>query len=112
MELVFEATGIPAVLGGVLRATARGGTLIQVGNLPGAPAPAALGDLVTREITWIGSYRFVDEITDALQAMQNGLDVSPVITHTFGINDAEEAMQTAADPTAGSSKVMLRLSGN
>ena len=47
MELVFEASGIPAVLGGVLRATARGGTLIQVGNLPGAPAPAALGDLVT-----------------------------------------------------------------
>ena len=43
MELVFEATGIPAVLGGVLRATARGGTLVQVGNLPGAPAPAALG---------------------------------------------------------------------
>ena len=69
MELVFEASGIPAVLGGVLRATARGGTLVQVGNLPGAPAPAALGDLVTREITWIGSYRFVDEISDALKAM-------------------------------------------
>ena len=110
MELVFEATGIPAVLGGVLRATARGGTLVQVGNLPGAPALAALGDLVTREITWIGSYRFVDEITDALRAMADGLDVSPVITHKFGIDQAAEAMQTAADPTADSSKVMLRLS--
>ena len=110
MELVFEATGIPAVLGGVLRATARGGTIVQVGNLPGAPALAALGDLVTREITWIGSYRFVDEITDALRAMADGLDVSPVITHKFGIDQAAEAMQTAADPTADSSKVMLRLS--
>ncbi|MBT2596686.1 L-idonate 5-dehydrogenase [Arthrobacter sp. ISL-72] len=110
MELVFEATGIPAVLGGVLRATARGGTIVQVGNLPGAPALAALGDLVTREITWIGSYRFVDEITDALRAMADGLDVSPVITHRFGIDQAAEAMQTAADPTADSSKVMLRLS--
>ncbi|MHC6228254.1 L-idonate 5-dehydrogenase [Arthrobacter sp. MMS24-T111] len=110
MELVFEATGIPAVLGGVLRATARGGTIIQVGNLPGTPAASALGDLVTREITWIGSYRFVDEITDALQAMKEGLDVSPIITHKFGIGDAEQAMQIAADPAAGSSKVMLRLS--
>jgi L-idonate 5-dehydrogenase len=110
MELVFEASGIPAVLGGVLRATARGGTLVQVGNLPGAPAPAALGDLVTREITWIGSYRFVDEISDALEAMANGLDVSPIITHRFGIEQAEEAMRVSADPSSGSSKVMLRLS--
>ncbi|PTT61629.1 zinc-binding dehydrogenase, partial [Arthrobacter sp. HMWF013] len=110
MELVFEASGIPAVLGGVLRATARGGTLVQVGNLPGAPAPAALGDLVTREITWIGSYRFVDEISDALQAMANGLDVSPVITHKYGIDEAAEAMRVFGDPASGSSKVMLRLS--
>ena len=110
MELVFEASGIPAVLGGVLRATARGGTLIQVGNLPGAPAPAALGDLVTREITWIGSYRFVDEISDALRAMAAGLDVSPVITHTFGIDQAAEAMRVFGDPASGSSKVMLNLS--
>ncbi|SDS96266.1 L-idonate 5-dehydrogenase [Pseudarthrobacter equi] len=112
VELVFEATGIPAVLGGVLRATARGGTIVQVGNLPGTAAAAALGDLVTREITWIGSYRFVDEITDALHAMANGLDVSPVITHKFGIDDAAEAMRTAVDPAADSSKVMLRLSGS
>jgi L-idonate 5-dehydrogenase len=112
MELVFEATGIPAVLGGVLRATARGGTIVQVGNLPGAPAAAALGDLVTREITWIGSYRFVDEISDALRAMAEGLDVSPVITHTFDLDQAEEAMRVSADPAAGSSKVMLRLTAN
>jgi L-idonate 5-dehydrogenase len=112
MELVFEATGIPAVLGGVLRATARGGTVVQVGNLPGTPAASALGDLVTREITWIGSYRFVDEITDALQAMKDGLDVSPIITHKFAIEDAAQAMQTAADPAAGSSKVMLHLSSD
>ena len=109
MEFVFEASGIPAVLGGVLRATARGGTLVQVGNLPGAPSPAVLGDLVTREITWIGSYRFVDEISDALRAMAGGLDVSPVITHKFGIDQAVEAMKVSADPASGSSKVMLRL---
>jgi L-idonate 5-dehydrogenase len=109
VELVFEASGVPGVLGQVLRAVARGGTLVQVGNLPGAAAPADLGDLVTREITWIGSYRFVDEINDALQAMSRGLDVSPVITHKFGIDQAGEAMRIATDPLSGSSKVMLRL---
>ncbi|MER7394541.1 L-idonate 5-dehydrogenase [Streptomyces sp. NPDC000151] len=109
VELVFEASGAAAALGPVLRATARGGTVVQVGNLPGTAVPAALGDLVTREITWIGSYRFVEEIDDALLALHQGLDVSPVITHRFGIDRAAEALAVAADRTSGSSKVMLRL---
>lgn len=109
VELVFEASGAPAALGSVLGAVARGGTLVQVGNLPGTPSPAALGALVTREVTWVGSYRFVDEISDALEAMATGLDVSPLITHTFDLADADQAMRTAADRSTGSSKVLLQL---
>jgi len=110
VELVIEASGFPGALGGVLHAVARGGTLVQVGNLPGEPTPAALGDLVTREITWVGSYRFVDEITDAVAAMAAGLDVTPLITHRFLLADAAEAMRVAADRSTGSSKVLLQLS--
>ena len=109
-ELVFEASGAAGALGAVLHATARGGTLVQVGNLPGSAVSAVLGDLVTREITWIGSYRFVDEITDAVAALGAGLDVSPLITHTFDLPDAAAAMAVAGDRTTGSSKVLLRLS--
>ncbi|WP_077489048.1 L-idonate 5-dehydrogenase [Sinomonas mesophila] len=111
VEVVFEATGLPAVLGAVLRATARGGTLLQVGNLPGTPAPSVLGDLVTREITWIGSYRFIDEISDAVRVMAEGLDVGPVISHRFEAEDALAAMELAADPAAESGKVMLHFGG-
>ena len=53
---------------------------------PARPPSAALGDLVTREITWIGSYRFVEEIDDALRAMRDGLDVSPMISHRFALD--------------------------
>ncbi|MCD7442602.1 L-idonate 5-dehydrogenase [Streptomyces lincolnensis] len=109
VDVGFEASGAPGALGPVLRSTARGGTLVQVGNLPGTAAPAALGDLVTREITWIGSYRFVDEIDDALRALRDGLDVTPLITHRFPLERAGEALAVAADPGSGSSKVMLRL---
>lgn len=106
-ELVFEASGAAAALGGVLRATARGGTLVSVGNLPGSAVPAVLGDLVTREITWIGSYRFVEEMTDALDALAGGLDVSALVTHRFDLAHAEEALATAARQDSG--KVLLRL---
>lgn len=111
VDVVFEASGAPAALGPVLRATARGGTLVQVGNLPGSAVSAVLGSLVTREISWVGSYRFVEEIDDALRALRDGLDVRPVITHRFGLEQAEEALSVAADRSSGSSKVMLRLSG-
>ncbi|TDD82325.1 L-idonate 5-dehydrogenase [Saccharopolyspora karakumensis] len=110
VDISFEASGAPAAIGPVLRATARGGTVVQVGNLPGEPAPAALGDLVTREITWTGSYRFADEITDALTALAEGLDVTPLITHTYALTQAAEALAVAADRTTGSSKVLLHLS--
>jgi L-idonate 5-dehydrogenase len=107
-ELVFEASGVPAALAGVLRSAARGGTVVQVGNLPGVPAPAALGELVSREISWIGSFRFIDEITDALVLLGDGLDLTPVISHTFELDQAAEALTAASEP--GSSKVMIRLS--
>ncbi|HKH51536.1 MAG TPA: L-idonate 5-dehydrogenase [Mycobacterium sp.] len=109
IELVFEASGAAAALGAVLNATARGGTIVQVGNLPGKAVPASLGDLVTREITWVGSYRFVDEITDAVAAMENGLDVTPLITHRYPINEAVQAITVAADRDSGSGKVLLHL---
>jgi L-idonate 5-dehydrogenase len=108
VELTFEASGAAAAVGAVLHAAARGGTVVQVGNLPGKAVPASLGDLVTREITWIGSYRFVDEITGAVAAMDNGLDVTPLITHRYPINEAAEAIAVAADRNSGSSKVLLR----
>ena len=70
--------------------------------------PAVLGDLVTREITWIGSYRFIDEITDAVQALHEGLDLAPLITHTFKI---DQAARRSPSPATGdpSGKVMLQL---
>jgi L-idonate 5-dehydrogenase len=109
IEVVIEASGVAAAIGPVLRATARGGTLVQVGNLPGSAVSAVLGDLVTREITWVGSYRFVHEIDEALHALRDGLDISPVITHRFPLDQAEKALITAADRGTGSSKVLLNL---
>ena len=107
LDLVFEASGAAAALGGVLHATAKGGTIVQVGNLPGAPVTAVLGDLVTREITWVGSYRFADEIDQAISALGSGLVVDPLITHEFAMDQVERAMEVAS--SSDSSKVLLRL---
>lgn len=69
----------------------------------------ALGGIVTREITYRGSYRFVDEISDALRLMAEGVDVSPLMTHEVMLADALHGFELAADRSAGSSKVMIDL---
>lgn len=110
VDVVIEASGAPKALGGAINALRRGGTLVQVGNLPAGEVTAALGAIVTREIEYRGSYRFVDEISEAIELMDGTVDVSPLMTHEFAMDDALRAFQTAADRSTGSSKVMLRLS--
>jgi len=109
IDLVFEASGSPQAISAVLHAVARGGTVVQVGNLPGTPVTTVLGDLITREVTWLGSYRFSEEVDDAIAALAAGFVVDPLITHEFDIDQAEMAMTVAASPE--SAKVLINLSG-
>lgn len=109
VDIAIEASGAPAALGGVIAVVRRGGTIVQVGNLPAREVPVALGGIVTREITYRGSYRFIDEITDALRLMADGVDVSPLMTHEVVLEDALRGFELAADRSTGSSKVMIDL---
>lgn len=109
VDVAIEASGAPRALGGVVAAVRRGGVLVQVGNLPAGEVQASLGGIVTREIEYRGSYRFVDEISGALEAMAGGLDVSPLITHTVPLDRAVEGFEIAADRSTGSSKVLIDL---
>lgn len=110
VDAAIEASGAPRALGGVIAAVRRGGVLVQVGNLPAGEVSAAIGNIVTREIDYRGSYRFVDEISTALELIAGGVDVSPLITHEVAIEDAVRGFELAADRSTGSSKVMIRLS--
>lgn len=107
IDVAFEASGAPAAIGGVLAAVRRGGVVVQVGNLPAGPINVALASLVFREIDYRGTFRFVDEISTALEYLAEGLDVEPLLTHTFPVDEAAEAFRIAADRSTGSSKVLL-----
>ena len=109
IELIFEASGSPRALGSVLGKVARGGVVVQVGNLPATPVEAVLGQLVTREVIWIGSYRFADEMSEAVRLLADGLHVDPIMSHEFHLDDAKEAFRVASDRSTGASKVMISL---
>lgn len=54
--------------------------------------------LTAKELDLRGSFRFHEEFATAVEMMQNRLiDVSPLITHTIPLDDAEMAFQIAND---------------
>lgn len=108
--IAFEASGAAPSLASMLQHVAVGGTLVQVGNLPLGEISVPLGVLVSREIDYRGAYRFVDEITRAVEVLAATPEADAVITHEFALADAAEAFAVAAD-SAASGKVLLRFDG-
>lgn len=109
VDVTFEASAAPAAVGAGLAATRRGGTMIQVGNLRQGDVTVQLAALVSREIDYLGTFRFDEEIVDAVAALAAGVAVDHLVTHTFPLAAAHAAFDVASDRTR-SSKVMLQLS--
>lgn len=95
-EVVFEATGVPAALEQGIRLTAPGATVVQVGTLPdGIPFPA--NALLTRELQYLGSWRFANVFDRAIDLIASGrLDPRPLITHHYPFQQLPEAIAMAA----------------
>lgn len=107
-DVVIESSGSVPGLASAVRGAARGGRVVLVGLLPSGDQPVPVSLAITRELELVGSFRFNDEIDGVLAAMASGsLDVGPVLTHEYAVDDTLRAFATARD-AASSSKVLLR----
>ncbi|MDA8438256.1 MAG: zinc-binding dehydrogenase, partial [Propionibacterium sp.] len=107
-DIAFEASGAPAGLSSAIAATRRLGTIVQVGMLPGPTITVAMAVINKAEHTIKGAFRFDQEIDEALTMLAATPSLGSVITHTFPLDDALEALAVAGDP-AISGKVVLKL---
>jgi L-idonate 5-dehydrogenase len=108
VEVVFEASGSPAALASAIGVVRRGGTIVQVGNLPGGPLPIPANLIMSKELDVRGSFRFADEFSRAVQLIADGaIDVAALITAELPLAEAREAFDLAGDRTR-SIKVVLR----
>ncbi|GCE38954.1 L-idonate 5-dehydrogenase [Rhodococcus wratislaviensis] len=106
-DVVVECSGNRFGLESAIRGATRGGRIVMLGLLPTGLQPAPLSLVITRELELVGSFRFNDEIDAVLEALADGsLNVEPVISHEFGIEDGLEAFAVARDASA-SAKVLL-----
>ena len=107
-DVAFEATGALPALAALLRTTRPGGRIVQVGMLPPGDVPISANLLMAQEIDYLGSFRFHEEYGMAVRFLaSHKIDVGPLITNDFGLDDAVTAFETAADRSR-SIKVQLR----
>lgn len=107
-DIAFECSSAPASIAACLAALKPRGVLAQVGILPAKPISLDMSALVSREITWLGCFRFDDEIDEAIALIATHPEVDAVITHVLPATDAASAFAIAQDSQA-SGKVLVKV---
>ncbi|MFK7909594.1 MAG: zinc-binding dehydrogenase [Akkermansiaceae bacterium] len=99
-EVVFEASGVAAALNQGFNLTAKGGTVVQVGTLDnGVEIPA--NTLLTREITYLGSWRFANVFDRVMELISSGaIDVRAMISRTMPFAELPAAITAATNADA------------
>ena len=97
----------PAGLATALRSVRRGGTVVQLGNLPGGAIEAPVNLVMSKEIDLRGSFRFDREFAEAVGLIVAGeVDVRAIVTGEMPLSAAPDAFRLALDRSR-SLKVML-----
>jgi L-idonate 5-dehydrogenase len=107
-DVVVEASGSPAAPAAVMGAVRRRGVIVQLGSPPAGPGvPVPFGPLVAKEVDLRGTFRFAGGLDAALALLASKPHLEAVVTRTFGLRDAVQAMETAADPDVPGKVVLL-----
>ncbi len=97
-DVTFECSGNAAAIASAIQATASGGCVVQVGMLGVPTADVAVNRMVSREVDWLGAFRFDGEYGAAVHELASGaIDVSSLLTHSYKMSAANDAFLMAAD---------------
>jgi threonine dehydrogenase-like Zn-dependent dehydrogenase len=107
-EVVFEATGVPALVQDAVKLVAHAGRVVVVGL---SADPARVGDLPLKEIDVLGvSCCGAHEFAEAVDLVGRRRDVAAgLVTHEFTLEQAPEAMVYAIEHPAEVMKAVVRL---
>ena len=95
-DLLYECSGAAVALAGAIPSLRPGATIMQLGL--GGDMTLPVQAMTAKELSLKGSFRFHEEFHTGVSLMQKGLiDVKPFITHSFALDQAEEAFQTAGN---------------
>ncbi|WP_232549871.1 L-idonate 5-dehydrogenase [Propioniciclava soli] len=109
-DVVFECSGVAPAISSAIGAARRAGVVVQVGNLPNEPIAVNLGPMVSKELEYRATFRFNDEMDEAVALLASRPELGQIVTHVIDADDAERAFAVARDAQA-SGKVLVSLWG-
>ncbi|GAB3602376.1 zinc-binding dehydrogenase [Microbacterium aureliae] len=105
-DVVLECSGVAASVSTALRAVRPAGVVVQVGMMPDEARPVNLAPFVAKEVAYVGTFRFRDEIDQAVELLARHPEFERIITHVIDAGDVARAFAVARDSEA-SGKVVV-----
>jgi L-idonate 5-dehydrogenase len=100
-DVCYEVSGSFAALKSCVAAVKRGGVVVQAGTLPHEPLPFVVNEVMAKEIDLRGVFRWGIEFDWAVRYLSNRrVDVRPLLSGQFPLQDALAAFRAAADKTS------------
>ncbi len=97
-DVIFEASGASPALRQAFDLVRPGGTIVQIGTLGTEDIPLPANQLMVKEIQFLGSFRYGNVFGEAIRLVASErIDLGPLITSIFPLNDITKAMHLAAD---------------
>lgn len=107
-DVVLECSGTPPAINAAIVGARPAGAYVQIGMLPAGPQPIDLAPMISKELSIHGSFRFNDEIEQAIEMLTEHEVFEELLTHEFPVTEAEEAFAVAKDSEV-SGKVLVNL---
>lgn len=107
VDVSFEVVGFPATLHQAVRSARIGGRVVLVGNLT-PRVELGVADIISRELTLIGTYASSGEYRDAVDLVAGGrIDVSPVVGDVRPLSDGQRSFDRLREGEPGLVKIVL-----
>ncbi len=108
-DIVFEASGSPAVIGSFIRYLRPNGRAVMIG-MPQAPAPFDVVAAQVKEIRVMHIFRYRNMYPRTIKMISSGtLKAAPLITHFFDFADAIKAFEFVSKEPDEAIKTMVRM---
>jgi 2-desacetyl-2-hydroxyethyl bacteriochlorophyllide A dehydrogenase len=105
-DVYFDAAGVPAVINTALGA-AKNGARLGVVAVHKQPVPVDFLNIMSNEITVVGSMGYPDEIFEVTKDLiANWKKYAVIVSHTIPFDNVDEALRTASTPGAADKVVV------